>query len=94
MQPRGSECNELATNGAGPRLGFALLHLLCCGIPLLLLSGVSVSFLAPYWPWVGAAVAALALADFTWHRSSCGCARRSGKNRAAQVDAIGRQQAR
>ena len=40
---------EERSNGWGPVALFAILHLLCCGIPLLLLSGVSLGFLFPHW---------------------------------------------
>ncbi len=46
---------------------FALLHLLCCGVPLLLLSGVSLAFLAPHWPAIGVALAVLGVVGFVWY---------------------------
>lgn len=51
----------------------AVLHLLCCGIPLLVLSGVSFSFLAPRWPILGGALAVLGLVGFAWYLKR-GCA--------------------
>jgi hypothetical protein len=40
---------------AKPPLGFAIVllgafHVLCCGVPLLLLSGISLAVLVPNWP--------------------------------------------
>ncbi|GHB15644.1 hypothetical protein [Modicisalibacter luteus] len=52
---------------------FAGLHLLCCGIPLLLLSGVSLAFLVPSWPGVGSVVAVIGVIGFIWHLKR-GCA--------------------
>ncbi len=52
---------------------FALLHVLCCGLPLLLLSGVSLAVLAPYWPVGAAALAAFGAIAFAWLRKP-GCA--------------------
>jgi glucose dehydrogenase len=52
---------------------FAVLHLLCCGIPLLLLSGVSLAFLAPKWPYIGAGLAVLGVVGFIWYLKR-GCA--------------------
>ncbi len=46
---------------------FVVLHLLCCGIPLLLLSGVSLAFLAPAWPLLGGVLAVLGIVGFVWH---------------------------
>lgn len=53
--------------GKAPFVLFAVLHVLCCGIPLLLLSGVSLAFLAPTWPIWGGALAALGLIGFVWY---------------------------
>ena len=45
---------------------FALLHLGCCGIPLLLLlSGVSLASLAPHLPWL-APLAVVLVAGAVW----------------------------
>lgn len=52
---------------------FAVLHLLCCGIPLLVLSGVSLSLLAPRWPLIGGALAVLGVVGFAWYLKR-GCA--------------------
>lgn len=52
---------------------FGLLHLACCGVPLLLLSGVSLAFVAPYWPVGAAALAVVGALGFGWHLKR-GCA--------------------
>ena len=36
--------------GWGLVAAFAVLHLLCCGVPLMVLSGVSLGVLFPKWP--------------------------------------------
>ncbi len=54
-------------------IGFAALHLLCCGIPILLLSGMSLTFLAPHWPLIGGVLAVLGLVGFVWYLKH-GCA--------------------
>lgn len=53
-------------------MGFAILliaglHVLCCGLPLLLLSGVSLAAILPSWPLVGGALAFLGLLGFFWY---------------------------
>lgn len=64
----------------GPFLLFALLHLVCCGLPLLLLSGVSASFIFPAWPVIGGVLAALGVIGFVWYlRRGCAtCPRNEG----------------
>lgn len=58
-------------NESSNRLGafwlVALLHLVCCGIPLLLLSGISLAFLVPSWPLAGGALAVLGIVGFVWY---------------------------
>lgn len=58
---------------AAPVVLFAVLHLLCCGLPLLILSGASLGFVLPHWPVIAAALAALGVAGFAWYLD-CGCA--------------------
>lgn len=60
---------------------FAVLHLVCCGIPLLLLSGVSLAFLAPSWPMIGGALAVLGIIGFVWYlkRGCPTCPRNEGR---------------
>jgi hypothetical protein len=51
-----------------PGIVAAVLVLICCAaIPLLLLSGVSLAFLAPYWPLAGVALALLGIIAFIWY---------------------------
>ena len=52
---------------------FAVLHLFCCGLPLLLLSGVSFRFLFPTWPVAGSILVVLGIVGFAWHAKG-GCA--------------------
>lgn len=40
---------------------FAALHLVCCALPLLLLAGVSFTFVSPVWPIAGGILIALCL---------------------------------
>ena len=60
---------------------FAVLHLLCCGLPLLILSGVSLSFLLPSWPVIGAVLAAIGVVGFVgyWKRGCATCPRNEGR---------------
>lgn len=51
----------------GPGILLAILILVCCALPFLLLSGVSVAFIRPYWPLVGAVVAVAGLLGFIWY---------------------------
>lgn len=51
----------------------AALHVLCCGLPLLLLSGVSFQFLLPTWPIAGGILVVLGLVGFAWYAKR-GCA--------------------
>ncbi len=69
--------NKNATLGF---LVFAGLHLLCCGIPLLLLAGVSFTFVSPVWPIAGAALIGLGIVGFIWYlkRGCATCPRNEG----------------
>ncbi len=51
----------------------AIAHLLCCGLPLLLLSGASLSFVFPSWPIIGALLAVVGAIGFAWYLKR-GCA--------------------
>ena len=51
----------------------AALHVVCCGLPLLLLSGVSLGFLMPTWPIAGGILAVLGIVGFVWYAKR-GCA--------------------
>lgn len=73
---------EETTNGRGASfLIFAALHFLCCGLPLILLSGVSLTFLAPYWPVAAGGLAVLGAVGFGWYlRRGCAtCPRHEGR---------------
>lgn len=65
----------------GGVLLFALLHVVCCGIPLLLLSGVSLAFLMPSWPIIGAGLAVIGVIGFIWYlkRGCATCPRNEGR---------------
>lgn len=62
---------------------FAVLHFACCGLPLLLLSGVSAGFVFPTWPLAGAALALVGLVGFVWYlkRRCATCPRNEGRRR-------------
>lgn len=66
--------------GTSTFLIFTILHLLCCGIPLLLLSGVSLAFLVPSWPIIGVVVAVIGVIGFIWYlkRGCATCQRNEG----------------
>lgn len=70
-----------------PIVLFAGLHLLCCGIPLLLLSGVSLAFLVPDWPVVGGVVAVIGVIGFIWYLKR-GCATCPRNERRCASDEI------
>ncbi|RYE66143.1 MAG: hypothetical protein EOO81_11865 [Oxalobacteraceae bacterium] len=59
---------------------FAGLHLLCCGLPLLLLAGVSFKFVSPVWPVAGVVLALLGIGGFIWYakRGCATCPRNEG----------------
>lgn len=71
---------DQGNGGSKTFLIFAILHLLCCGIPLLLLSGVSLAFLVPTWPVVGAILAVVGIIGFIWYlkRGCPTCPRNEG----------------
>lgn len=52
---------------------FAGLHLLCCGLPLLLLAGVSFKIVSPVWPVAGVVLVLLGIGGFIWYAKR-GCA--------------------
>lgn len=50
----------------------SLFHFVCCGIPLLLLSGVSLATIFPSWPVTGGGIAVLGIIGFVWYlRKGC-----------------------
>jgi hypothetical protein len=52
---------------------FAVLHIICCGISLLLLAGVSFTVVWPTWPAVGGVLTLLGIVGFIWYIKH-GCA--------------------
>lgn len=60
---------------------FAVLHLLCCGIPLPLLSGVSLAFVRPAWPVIGTVPVIIGIVGFVWYlkRGCATCPRNEGQ---------------
>ncbi len=69
--------NDTTDFGAQPPTALAIgllsvLHVLCCGLPLLLLSGVSLATIFPSWPVVGSILAVLGVVGFVWYlRKGC-----------------------
>ena len=57
-----------------------MFHFICCGIPLLLLSGVSLATILPSWPVIGGGTAALGIVGFIWY-SRKGCATCPGNSK-------------
>lgn len=51
----------------GPGLLLAIVLLVCCALPFLLLSGASLAFIKPYWPVIGAAIAVAGAIGFVWY---------------------------
>ncbi len=77
------EPSDTTDFGAKPPMGFtitllSLFHVLCCGLPLLLLSGVSFPTLFRSWPVIGAVMAVLGVLGFVWYLRK-GCATCPGK---------------
>ena len=72
--------NEASGSGRAVVL-FAILHFICCGLPLLLLSGVSLAFLAPLWPVAAGMLAVLGVVGFAWYlkRGCATCPRNEGR---------------
>ena len=66
---------------AAPVVLFAVLHLLCCGLPLLILSGASLGFVLPHWPVIAAVLAAVGVVGFAWclKRGCATCPRNEGR---------------
>ena len=57
-----------------------IFHFLCCGIPLLLLSGVSLATIFPSWPALGGGMAAIGVIGFVWYLRK-GCATCPGNSK-------------
>lgn len=82
MQPPRNEVDatDKTDHAAKAPMGFAVtliagLHVLCCGLPLLLLSGVSLAAIFPAWPVLGAILALLGIVGFIWYlrKGSAAC---------------------
>lgn len=73
--------NKQDTGGFWPIALFAGLHLLCCGIPLLILSGVSLAFLRGRWPVLAVVLAVIGIIGFIWYlkRGCPTCPRNEGR---------------
>lgn len=71
---------EDRSGGSAQVAVFAVLHLLCCGVPLLMLSGVSLGVVLPRWPTVAVALAAVGVIGFVWYlkRGCATCPRNEG----------------
>lgn len=72
----------------GTALVFAALHIICCGVLLLLLSGVSLAFLVPLWPVAGAILAVVGVIGFAWYlkRGCATCPRNEGCSVRRETD--------
>lgn len=72
---------EQRSDGWGRVALFAVLHLLCCGSLLLLLSGVSLGFVFPQWLVVAVVLAVVGVVGFIWYlkRGCATCPRNEGR---------------
>ena len=67
---------------------FALFHVVCCGLPLLLISGVSLAFLTPYWPVAAGILTFLGVIGFAWYlRRGCSTCPPNEEDRAVRPNA-------
>lgn len=71
------DATENIDHAAEAPMGFAVMliagvHVLCCGLPLLLLSGVALATVLPSWPELGGTIALLVIVGFVWYlRNGC-----------------------
>ena len=71
------EATDKTDHAAGVPMGVVVaflagLHALCCGLPLLLLSGTSLASILPSWPVIGVTVALLGIVGVgRYLRKSC-----------------------
>ena len=71
------EVTDKTDHAAGIPMGFVValiggLHVICCGLPLLLFSGVSLATIFPSWAVIGVGLALLGIVGFTLHfRRGC-----------------------
>ncbi len=63
---------------------FAVLHLICCGLPLLLLSGVSLAFVSSASFVLGSLLLVLSVVGLIWYikRGCAACPTSGGQNHA------------
>lgn len=78
---RAAPASDNAADSGRLVAGFAILHLICCGLPLLLLSGVSLATIVPSWPVIGGVLVLLGIAGFAWYlkRGCATCPRNEGR---------------
>jgi membrane associated rhomboid family serine protease len=65
--PKDDTMNRQSDERRGPGILLALVLLVCCALPFLLVSGASLAFIRPYWPLVGALVAVAGVVGFVWY---------------------------
>lgn len=72
---------EERREGWGLLAVFAVLHLLCCGVPLLVLTGISLGVLLPKWPVAAVVLAVVGTIGFIWYvkRGWATCPRNEGR---------------
>lgn len=90
VSPRNEvDASDVTDHAAKPPLVLTVgliagLHLLCCGQPLLLLSGLSLATLVPSRPVIGTILALLGLVGFAWYLRK-GCATCPGNPRLCRA---------
>lgn len=73
--------NQKKKSSTGLIAFVAVAHMLCCGLPLLLASGLSLPFLLRSWPVLALLGAGLGVAGFVWYfkRGGATCPRNQGR---------------
>lgn len=89
--------SDSTDHGADAPMGLTIvalsaLHVLCCGLPLLLLSGVSLTALLPSSPMVGGILALLGVAGFVWRRKKRGATCPGSSRRCRTGDIASRRE--
>lgn len=59
--------NRDPEEGRGPGILLGVVLLVCCALPLLLVSGVSLAFIQPYWPAASAMLGVAGVVGFIWY---------------------------